>query len=211
MKKGCFIFISALISITAFAQNDKDTSQSVLSSNEDDTYKKMIDYSRPGKYHKVLKNLEGSWTYKGGYPDSNGAIAKYYYGTFVWKSFADGRYFTAEVNSSKIQMPVADGKMKEVNYKSIYTIGYNNVKSKFEATTIANVLGSNITFAEGTYDSTTNAVTFDAEDNPVPGVKMKIRDVFTFRDKDHYTIESYNYQDGKYIKINLVKCTRAAR
>jgi hypothetical protein len=188
MKKICFLFLKVLISIVAFAQNNTDTISDV-SSNEDDTFNKMLEYSRPGKYHKVLEILAGTRTYKGGYPDPNGVVEKYYYGTFVWKTFADGHYFTADVTSSKIQMPVRDRKMKEVNYKAIYTIGYNNVKSKFEITTIANVLGSNIAFSEGAYDSIANAITFDSEDNPAPGIKSKIRDVFTFMDKDHYTID----------------------
>lgn len=207
MKKICVFFLISLVYMAALAQNGKD-SAAVVSTDGDEVFKKMLDYSRPGKYHKVLENLEGTWSYKGQAPDASGVVVKIYYGTFVWKSFADGRYFIADGTSSKIQMPVRDGKMKEVNYEVRYTIGYNNVKGKFEVATITNVMGSNIAFAEGSYDAAANAITFDSEDSPIPGMKLKFRDVFTFPDRDHYAIESYTYENEKYVKINIVKFTR---
>ncbi len=175
---------------------------------QDSTFQKMLDYSRPGKYHKVLENLEGSWTYKGGHPDSSGKVANYYTGNFSWRIFAGGRFFIADVTSSKIQMPVQDGKFKEDDYHAIWTIGYNNVQNKFEESVIVNMLGSNITFAQGSYDSIKHVITFNYEDEPLPGMKQKLRDEFLFIDKNHYTINSYDEENGKYVSNNKVECTR---
>ena len=194
MKHLYFFLLQIVLTTSTFAQ--------------DSSFQKMLDYSRPGKYHKVLENLEGSWKYKGGHPDSSGKVDNYYYGTFVWKSFANGRFFIADVTSSKIQMPIQDGKSKETEYKAVYTIGYNNVKKKYEETTIANMIGSDITFAAGTYDSTKNAIVFDSEEESVPGMKQKLRDIFIFIDKDHYTIESFDEENSIFVKNNKVECTR---
>jgi hypothetical protein len=175
---------------------------------QDSSFQKMLNYSRPGKYHKVLEQLKGSWKYKGGHPDSSGKVDNCYYGTFVWKSFANGRFLIADVTSSKIQMPIQDGKSKETNYKAVYTIGYNNIKERYEETIINNMIGSDISFAEGNYDSAKNTITFDYEVESVPSMKQKLRDIFIFIDKNHYTIESFDEENGMYVRNNKVECTR---
>src|SRR5438874_13327281 len=60
MKQVYLLFISALIVTTTFAQDKKESS-----SNGDDIVQQMFDYSRPGKYHQLLADLAGSWTFKG--------------------------------------------------------------------------------------------------------------------------------------------------
>lgn len=205
------ILIALLFTNSVFSQNKNDTSASASSSNGDDTFNQMLDYSRPGKYHQLLDDLPGTWTYKGGHSDSSGNIGNAYYGTFVWKPFANGRFFIADVTSSKIQMPVQDGKTIETDYKAIYTLGYNNVKKRFEETTITNMIGSDISFIEGDYDSTAKAIIFNFVDKPIPSMNVLSRLVFRFIDKDHYVLEYYDEEDGKYVKNNEVQCTRTKK
>ncbi len=50
LKVPILIMLVVLFATSTFAQNDKDTSISNVSSNGDDTLNKMLDYSRPGKY-----------------------------------------------------------------------------------------------------------------------------------------------------------------
>lgn len=105
-------------------------------------------------------------------------------------------------------MPIQDGKMKEVNYKGIETEGYDNVKMKFVKTSIGNHLGSDISFSDGNYDSTTKTITYYSEDELTPGMKIKVKELFIILDKDHYTLEYYNDHNGKYVKATEIHCTR---
>ena len=205
------IILSALITIPTFAQNTKDSS-----SNGDDTFNQMINYSRPGKYHKLLANLVGTWTWKGSHfsgnsnPDSNKVVMQFS-GTLVRKPFANGRFFIVEQTSGKLQklqIPIQDGKMIEDNAKTIATEGFDNVKKKFVLTIINNHIGSDIFFSEGNYDSTTNIITFDSEEELVPGIKIKTRELFIILGKDHYILEYYDEQNGKYVKNTEIDCTR---
>lgn len=210
MKFICLLLITALITIPTFAQDKKD-----LSLNEDNTFQQMLNYSRPGKYHQILANLEGTWTFKGRRfplgPDSS-KVKFELFGTHVWKSFANGRYFIADMtfgdNSHKIQMPKQNGKMKEVIAKGITILGYDNVKKKFVQTSITNHIGSDIAFAEGDYDSTINTITFDYNEELVPGMKDKIRELFIIINKNRYTLEYYHEKNGMYVKDIEVNCTK---
>ena len=78
---------------------------------------------------------------------------------------------------------------------------------------IARELGSQtckmlIFFSEGNYDSTTNIITFDSEEELVPGIKIKTRELFIILGKDHYILEYYDEQNGKYVKNTEIDCTR---
>ena len=197
MKHLYFSIITVLIATITFAQDSS------------------FDYSRPGKYHQLLANLEGSWVFKGRrFPleaDSN-KVRFDLFGTHVWKSFADGRYFIIDMTfgdeAHKIQMPVQNGKIKEVVGKGVMIMGYDNVKKKFVQAYITNHIGSDIVYAEGDYDSTTNTITLNFEQELAPEMKDKIRELFIFHDRDHYTLEYYHEQNGEYVKDTEVNCTR---
>lgn len=193
-----FLVFAAVLSTTSVAA-------------QDDFFKQMLDYSRPGENHKILENLVGSWKYKVGHPDSTEKVKEYQYGTFVWTSFANGRFFRADARSSQIQMPIQDGKFKEANYQAFYTIGYNNVKKRYEEAVIGNMIGSDIMFATGTYDSSKNSITFESEVESVPGASQRTRDVFTFIDHDHYNIESFDERDGRFVMNTKAEFTRIAK
>ncbi len=206
------VTIVAFFTTPVFAQTNKDTATSKSSSNGDDTYNQLLDYSRPGKYHQLLADLVGTWTFKGrhfsGNPDSNKVVFRFN-GTVVRKSFANGRFFIVNTTGNgKLQMPIQNGKMKEVSLQGIITEGYDNVKNKFVQTEITNHLGSDIAFFEGNFDSTTKTITFKGENELVPGMKAKVRELFIILDKNHYTLEYYDDQNGKYVKATEVNYTR---
>ncbi|WP_426671503.1 DUF1579 family protein [Mucilaginibacter sp. McL0603] len=201
--KSMLIVVIALITIPAFAQDKKDTS-----ANGDEVF-----YSRPGKYHQMLGELVGSWTFKGSrfdWVDSvTSKVAMELNGSLVRKPFADGRFFIAEIiTRDKIQLPIQDGKMVEGYGESIQTEGYDNVKKKFQISYINNHIGSTLNFWEGVYDSTSRAITFDSEMENAPGIKMKIRFIFMFNDKDHYKWEYYIEQNGRYRIADEMHFTR---
>jgi hypothetical protein len=135
-----------------------------------------------------------------------------FFGSFERKSFAEGRYFIVDMTfgdtSHKIGIPVADGKMKDVLGKGLAIEGYDNAKQKFVKSSITNHIGSDIAFWGGTYDPATKTITFDAVDEIVPGVKTKVRELFIIRDKDHYTVENYAEEGGRYLKNGEVNFMR---
>lgn len=105
-------------------------------------------------------------------------------------------------------MPIQNGKTKETSYKAIYTIGYNNIKQKFQKTVITNMLGSDISLSDGDYNEKTNTISFNGVDELIPGMKSNVREVLVFLDKNHYTLETYEEENGNYVKVNEVRCTK---
>jgi len=208
------IMIITFFTTQIFAQNNKDTAKSNSTSNGGDIGQQMFDYSRPGKYHKLLADLIATWTFKGRRfplnPDSSKTKFDLF-GTHIWKSFAEGRYVIIDMTFGdslhKVSIPIQNGK-KDVIGKGIAIEGYDNVKKKFVQAYITNHLGSDIAFCEGIYDSTTKTITFDYEEELVPGMKDEIRELFIIHDKDHYTLEYYHKENSDYIKDIEVICTR---
>ncbi len=206
------IMIVTLLTTPLFAQNNKDTITSVYSASED-TYQKMLDYSRPGKHHQLLADLVGTWAFKGRHYEWTDSVTSKvsleYSGTVVRESFANGRYFIVHVTSEgKLQMPIQDGKMKEVKFQGLEIEGYDNVKKKFVRSSIGNHLNSFIAASEGTYDSTTKTITFDSEFEPIPGMKTKDHFRFILIDKNHYKWEYDQEEKGKYRMGSEIEFTR---
>ncbi len=188
-----------LVITPTFAQNKKDSS--------------LLDYSRPGAYHQILIDLVSTWTFQGKFysgnsnPDSNKVIGTFS-GTLVRKPFADGRFFIVEWTGGNIQMPVQDGKMKEVPAQRIEIEGYDNVKKKFVLTYINNHIGSGIVLGEGVYDSTSKTIAYEWNDEQMRGKKFKVHERFIILDNDHYVMEYYREQDGRKCKATEITCTR---
>jgi len=199
MKQLCLAGILICISISTFAQDNKD------SSKKDNTFNQMLDYSRPGKYHQLLEELVGNWKFEGSRLEWIDSVTSKEVmklaGSLTRKSFADGRFFIAEITTAaKIQLPVKDGKMITDYAKAIQLEGYDNVKKKFQLSYINNHIGSDITFWQGTYDSTTRTISFYSSIADIPGQEINIRFDFVFNDKNHYQWNYYSEQNGKYIK-----------
>lgn len=213
LKVPILIMLVVLFATSTFAQNDKDTSISNVSSNGDDTLNKMLDYSRPGKYHQLLADLVGSWRFTGSHFDwvdsVTSRVGMKLFGTAVRKPFAKGRFFIVELTTGgKIQLPIQDGKMIEDYAKAIQTEGYDNVKNKYQISYINSHIGSGIWNFEGTYDSTTRTITFDGEIEFVPGRKTKNHFLFIFIDKDNYKWELDEEVNGKYRKASEMNFAR---
>ena len=192
---------TAIFSQTSVAQTKADSSASVYSA-PDDTYKQMIDYSRPGKFHQLLGDIAGKWTFKGKHfqwVDSvTSKVSLEFSGSLERKAFANGRYFIVDVTSDgTLEMPVQDGKMKVVKFQGVEIEGYDNVKQKFIRTSIGNHLLSGIPVTEGVYDAAKKTITFNSEVEMVPGLKTKEHFDFILQDKDHYKWNYYNEENGK--------------
>lgn len=212
MKKFFFLSIAVFIGTISVAQKNNDSITSVYSAGED-AYKQMLDYSRPGKYHQLLADLVGAWTFKGRHFDwvdsVTSRVSLEFSGTIKRESFAHGRYFVVNIISDgNLEMPIQDGKMLETKFHGIDIEGYDNVKQRFIRSSIGNHLNSCIVVAEGAYDSTTHTITFESEYEPVPAKKIQDHFLFIFVNKDHYRWEYYQRENGKYRKGSEIEFAR---
>jgi len=205
---------AVFFTIPSFAQEKKDSTASVKSPI-DNAFNEIMEYSRPGKNHALLADVVGTWSVKGkhfNWTDSvTNTVAMEYSVTVVRKSFANGRYFISDVTSDgKLQMPIQDGKMKEVPYQGVEIEGYDNVKKKFVRASIGNHMLSGIPVSEGVYDPATKTITFDEEIEMAPGQNIKQQLRFIFIDKDHYKWEGYRQDNGKFRLETEMNFTRVS-
>jgi len=176
--------------------------------NPQEMMKQMMEMSKLNENHKVLSSLNGNWNYTIKFwmnPDPN-APPQESKGTATRKSIMGGRYVMMDV-SGKMQMPGADGKMKDMQFKGMAVEGYDNVKKKFVGSWIDN-MGSGIQFSEGTYDPATKTFTYTSEMEPVPGMKSQVREELKIADNNHMMLEWYENQGGqekKTMEINYAR------
>ena len=83
-------------------------------------------------------------------------------------------------------------------------------KKKFVATWIDN-MGTGIMFMEGSYDPAAKAFTYTAEEEMIPGMKMKVREVVKIVDANHHTLEWFEDRGGKEVKTMEINYTRAGK
>jgi len=187
MKRLLFLAYFAFISISSFAQ--------------DSTFQQTLDFSRPGKNHALIGTLTGTWNFQ----DAKLSFVK---GTLIRTPIYDGRFYKVEILGGKLQLPVADGKMKEANYQGMQTEGFDNGRMKFITTSINNHIGSDIQIQVGTYDSTTKSFTYEWESELTAGKKKQNRRVLKIIDANHYLEEYYEYNEGAIIKVRELNYTK---
>jgi len=216
--------LASLIAIPSFAQSPatspagassvsatQPTSATGQPPNPQEMMKQMMEMSKLNENHKLLADMNGSWNYTIKMwmnPDPNAAPQESK-GTATRKSIMGGRYFTMDV-TGKLQMPGEDGKMKNMQFKGMALEGYDNVKQKFVSSWIDN-MGTGIQFSEGTYDPGSKTFTFTSEMEPVPGMKMPVREVLKMTDKDHMMLEWYENHGGQEKKTMEIAYTRAGK
>jgi hypothetical protein len=196
--------LSGAICIPAIAADDKKASDKQPS--ESDMMAMMMEMAKPGENHKILQDGAGSWTYTVKMWMSPDAPAMESSGTSVARSVFDGRYLITE-HTGKMQMPGADGKMQDTEFKGMATEGYDNAKKKFVSSWIDN-MGTGLMYMEGTYDPATKTLTYLGEYQMMPDTKTKVRETIKFTDKNHRTFEFYEDRGGKEVKTMELNYTR---
>ena len=173
--------------------------------------KQMMEMSKLNENHKLLADMNGNWNYSIKMwmnPDPN-APPQQSKGTATRKSVMNGRYVAMDV-TGKMQMPGEDGKMKEMQFKGMGVEGYDNVKQKFVGSWIDN-MGTGIQFSDGTYDPATKAFTYTSVMEPMPGMKMPVREVITISDNNHMALEWYENHGGQEKKTMEIHYVRAGK
>ena len=229
MKTSLFLttlFTAALIALPSFAQSPAtspaaaggkvvNTGQVAVPAqpagaqpNPAEMMKQMMELSKLNENHKLLSSLDGTWNcnvkmWMDGDTSKKPDVSK---STAVRKSIMDGRYVVMDV-TGKMQMPGADGKMKDITFKGMGMEGYDNVKKKFVGTWMDN-MGTGIMMSEGDYDPAPKTFTYTGEMEMMPGMKQKIREVVKITDKDHMDFEYYEERGGKEVKTMEISYTR---
>ena len=171
----------------------------------------MMALAKPGENHKILVDQAGEWTYVEKFwmsPDTN-VPPMTYNGTASTKPVMEGRYFISEAKGV-ISMPGPDGKLQDMEFKGMQIDGYDNVKRQFVTTWIDN-MGTGIMHFEGVYDPAAKTLTYRAEEELMPGMKVKVREVVTLTDHDHHTMEYFQEQGGHETKAMEITFTRAGK
>jgi hypothetical protein len=176
--------------------------------DEAEMMKQMMELSTLNENHKLLGSLAGSWTdtVKMWMNPDPSASPTQSSGTAIRKPIMGGRYFQTDF-TGKFPMPGPDGKMKDVDFKGMSIEGYDNVKKKFFATWIDS-MGTGTLLMEGDYDPAEKAFTYTAEEEMMPGVKMKVREVVKILDANHHTLEWFEERGGKEVKTMEIDYTR---
>ncbi len=173
--------------------------------------KQMMEMSKLNENHKLLSSLDGNWNFTIKMwmnPDPN-AKPQESKGTATRKTIMGGRYVMMDV-TGKMQMPGEDGKPKDMQFKGMGLEGYDNVKKKFVASWVDN-MGTGIQFSEGTYDPATKSFTYTAEMEPMPGMKMPVREVITIPDNNHMSLDWYENHGGQEKKTMEIHYTRSGK
>jgi hypothetical protein len=179
--------------------------------NPQEMMKQMMEMSKLNENHKLLSAMNGNWNFDIKMwmnPDPN-AKPQESKGSATRKDVMGGRYVMMDV-TGKMQMPGADGKMKDVQFKGMGVEGYDNAKKKFVSSWIDN-MGTGIQFSEGTYDPATKTFTYTSEIEMMPGMKTPVREVIKVPDNNHMALEWYENRGGQEKKTMEIAYTRAGK
>ncbi|HKR53621.1 MAG TPA: DUF1579 family protein [Chthoniobacterales bacterium] len=192
-------------STTATTQAASGPATTAASPDPAEMIKQMMEMAKLNENHKLLADLAGTWSYtvKMMAPGETQSTST---GTLTRKPVMNGRFFVGEY-SGTMKMPGADGKMKDFTFKGMSLEGYDNVKQKFVSSWVDN-MGTGIMDSEGSYDPATKTFTYNGEVEPVPGMKMPVREVIKVTDKNHHTFEWYENRGGQDVKTLEIDYTR---
>ncbi len=174
--------------------------------NEAEMMNQMMELAKLNENHKLLADLDGTWSYTVTMWMAPGAPPMKSSGTAVRKSMMGGRYFMMDV-TGKMKMPGADGKLKDFEFKGHGMEGYDNAKKKFVGTWMDN-MSTGIMMSEGDYDPASKTFTYTSEVEMMPGMKTKVREVMKIADKNHMTFEWYEDRAGQEVKTMQIDYTR---
>lgn len=208
---GAAVGLAAIMTMASFAQEKAERKQNEKVAgqpSEQEMTAMMMEMGKVGENHQLLARGVGNWTYKMKTwmsPDPSAPPSESS-GTATVKPLLGGRYFQGD-HSGKFQMPGADGKMMDMDFKGMAIEGYDNVKKKFVSTWIDN-MSTGISMSEGTYDAASKTFTFNAEFEMMPGIKTKVRELMKITDNDHKTLVFYEDRGGKEVKTMEIAYTR---
>lgn len=161
----------------------------------------LLAFSRPAGQHALLGKLAGTWHFQD-------VARPFVQGTLRRTPLYESRFYQVEITGGKLQIPVANGQLKEAAYQSSQLEGYDNGRRHFVTTSINNHIGSDIELQTGTYDATTQSFTYEWDSELLPGKKQPHRRVLRVLDATHYAEDYYDLQNGVATKVRELRYTR---
>ncbi|WP_265426695.1 DUF1579 domain-containing protein [Chryseobacterium sp. YIM B08800] len=163
--------------------------------------KAWMEFATPGDMQKMLAKSDGVWSGEntmwmedGGKPMTSTSIT-------TNKMIFDGRYQTSEHTGNFMGMP----------FEGMSITGYDNAKKKFVSTWIDN-MGTGLMTMEGDWDASKKSIEFKGKmtDPTRPGKDCNMREVYTYVDDTHQTLEMYgpDSKTGKEYKTMEIKYTK---
>ena len=178
MKRNIALCAAVLLLVPA-AWSQQPAEQPDMPSPEE--MEAMMKLLQPGEHHEYMAQLVGEWATVAKMWQAPGAPPSESEGTTEIVALMDGRYFQATYEGSFMGMP----------FKGMGIDGYDNVKKKHVGAWI-DTFGTGIMYYEGTCSDDHKVVTTHAEvDDPMSGQKVKMRQVTTMIDKDHWKYEAF--------------------
>jgi len=208
--KHLTLLAAALCVPPTFAQDSgakKDDKPAGGQAEEAAMMAQMMELAKPSENHKILQAMVGAWTYKVKFWASPDAPPMESTGAMTTRATMGGRYFISE-HKGIMQMPGADGSMQNAEFDGMAIDGYDNAKKKFVSSWIDN-MGTGIMNSEGTFDAKANALTYQSEYEPMPGMKTKVRQLVTIANQNKHTLEFFEMRGDKEIKTMEIVYTRS--
>ncbi len=160
--------------------------------------KAWMDYATPGDMQKMLAKSAGNWSGETTMWMENGGKPMTSKSEAINKMVFDGRY---QVSSHK-------GNFMGMPFEGMSITGYDNSKNKFVSTWIDN-MGTGIMNMEGDWNASKKSIEFKGKmtDPSRPGKDCNMREVYTFVDDTHQTMEMYgpDSKTGKEFKTMEIK------
>jgi Protein of unknown function (DUF1579) len=211
---AAFLFTSCNNEKTEGETSSKDSSgkDTKMEKMEDNAKKEWVPYDTAqenkawmesmtlGEPHKMLAKGAGTWNADMTMWMTNGEPPMKMTATSVNTMVLNGAYQQSKHTGTMMGMP----------FEGMSTTGYDNVKKEYFSTWIDN-MGTGLMVMTGNWDNSTKSLTLSGKmKNPVNGMECTEREVFTFPDDNHQTLEMYgpDRKTGKEFKMMEIKYTR---
>ncbi|MET3880306.1 MULTISPECIES: DUF1579 domain-containing protein [Chitinophaga] len=176
-----------LINSATFAQQDSAAMM-----------KAWAEYMTPGPAHQKMAEADGEWTADMTMWERPDAPPSKSTGAATYKMILGGRYCEGRYTANMMGM----------DFEGISTMAYDNAKKKYISTWVDN-MGTGIMVMEGKPTSSGEGLEFTGKGlDPTTGKDYDMRQVLTWQDKDHHTMEMYRKVNGKEFKEMEIKYTR---
>lgn len=176
-----------LFSVSSFAQEV----------NQEEMMKQWQTYMTPGPEHQMLAEMVGEW--EGDItmwmdPSQPPQTMK---GTTKYESVLGGRYIIGHYSGEMMGMP----------FNGMDLTGFDNALKVYQNIWIDN-MGTGMMITEGTFDKTTNTITYKGKMVTPTGAKVDVKNVITIKDKDHSTFEMFTDMGTSEMKTMEIKYKR---
>lgn len=196
---GIVLALLTLAASAAFADDKKPAAAPAAAPDEKAMMEAMEKASTPGKQHKQLASMAGTFDAKVKMWMQPGAPPQESTGTMENKSVMGGRYLQQDYVGTMMGQPFSGSGMA----------GYDNVTHKYQWTW-ADSMGTAIVMMSGTASKDGKAInTAGSMPDPMTGKSTPMKEKLTITDADHQTLEMWGPgPDGKVVKMMEIEYTR---